>query len=114
MLLDECHQRVQRIEDQMVADLIPGERVQIGLAGETNVPPFERTRGGQQQRRSFAITTSGKRNARMSKSDLCAPEFIERSRLPGSEHRNRLFEPPCLEFSLCGLERALRSAGRIR
>jgi hypothetical protein len=29
MLLDERHQRVQRIEDQMVAGLIPGERRQL-------------------------------------------------------------------------------------
>jgi hypothetical protein len=89
------------------------ERVQIRLSGEPNIALLERARGGQQQGSSFAITASGERNSRPSEIDPSAPQFVERSRFPGVEHRNRLFEPPGLEFGLCGLERPLPSADRI-
>src|SRR3954453_22993041 len=89
------------------------EPVQIRLPGEPNIALLERARGGQQQGSSFAITASGKRNSRPSDIDPSAPEFVEWSCFPGVEHRDRLFEPPGLEFGLCGLERPLPSAGRI-
>src|SRR3954471_18755854 len=89
------------------------EPVQIRLPGEPNIALLERARGGQQKGSSFAITASGKRNSRTSEIDPSAPVFVGRSRFPGVEHGIRLFEPPVLEFGLCGLERPLPSAGRI-